>query len=268
MNRRSVLVSIGAGGTVAIAGCAEQEDAGEQEGAGEQEEADEQGEAEFEVDDYEVPESGVIGEPVEIEITFENVGDRDGTLEDTALLLSSGQGQFDAVPHIDLDIPAGETAVWNHSFIPESGGEITFEYGDEIEQDISIEPESKAPRIQQVELITEWENFGDVTDNAIESTTVGSDVAIGIEYDYWQEGGTHAVTAQAEIVDENGERYDTLRQATERLTDAEGWNNWQWSLPFSTDGASPGEYEAIVQMRDDYADETSEAVSTTFSIEE
>ena len=130
------------------------------------------------------------------------------------------------------------------------------------------EPESKAPRIQRVELVTEWENRGDIANNAIGSTTIGSDVAIGISYDYWQEGGTHAITAQAEIVDENRERYKSLQDATERLTDLEAWTNWRWSLPFSTDGASPGEYEAIVQIRDDYADKTSEAVSTTFSIEE
>jgi hypothetical protein len=245
-----MLVSIGAGGTAAIAGCAEQ------------------GEAEFEVDDYEIPESGEVREPVEISITFENVGDGDGTLEDTALLLSSRQLQFDTVPYINLDIPAGETAVWNHSFIPESGGEITFQYGNEVEQDILIDPESKAPRIQQVELITGWESFGDVSDNAIESTTVESDVAVGARYDYWHEGGTHAITIQAEIENEDGERYDIRQQKAEQLTDSEGWDTWEWHLQFSTDEASPGEYEAIVQIRDDDAGETSEAVSTAFIIEE
>jgi len=130
------------------------------------------------------------------------------------------------------------------------------------------EPESKAPQIKRVELITEWNSFGDVVDNAIDSTTVGSNVAIGIRYDYWHEGGTHAITAQAEIRDENGEQYDILQHTAERLTESEGWDDWEWYLPFSTDGASTGEYEATVQIRDDDSEETSEAVSTTFTIEE
>lgn len=251
MNRRSMLTSIGTVGTVAIAGCTEQ------------------GEAEFEVQDYEIPEDGKVGESVEISITFENVGDGDGTLDEQAYISPSNtvETNFETAPNINLEISAGETATWNHSFTAENSGRVSFSY-DDIEQDILIEPASKAPRIQRVELITEWNSFGDVADNAIESTTVGSNAAIGIRYDYWHEDGTHAITAQAVIRDENGERYDILQDSAERLTESEGWGNWEWYLPFSTEGASTGEYEATVQIRDDESEETSEAVSTAFTIEE
>jgi hypothetical protein len=248
MDRRSILKGISAGGTVFIAGCAEQ------------------GEAEIRIDDYDIPETGEVGKPVDIEITFKNIGDRDGTLDDTAFLFSPRLLQFDTVPNIDLYIPAGETAVWYHSFTPENAGQVTFEYNEEIKEKIHIEPLSKAPRIQRVELITGWETFGDVGENSIESTIIGSYVSIGIRYDYWFEGGTHNASLQAVIRNEDRERYKLLQRRDEQLTENTGWDTWEWELPFSTDGASPGEYEATVLVRDNDARETSEAVSTKFEI--
>lgn len=246
-----MLIRIGVIGTIVTAGCTEQ------------------GEAEFEVQNYEIPESGEVGESVEIAITFENIGDADGTLTEQAEIVHSRSvgTNFDTLPDIDLEVPAGETSTWNHRFVPENAGKLSFSYGN-IEQDIFIEPESKAPKIQRVELITGWNSFGDVSNNAIESTTVGSNVAIGIRYDYWHEDGTHAITAEVELYDGNGDLFDVLQDRSERLTEAEGWDEWERYLKFTTDGASTGEYEATAQIRDDNSGETSEAVSTVFTIEE
>ena len=227
-----------------------------------------QGEAEFEVQDYEIPEKGKVDEPVDIAITFENVGDGDGTLSEQAEIEHSRRVQtnFETVPNINLEIPAGETATWNHSFIAENSGRVSFSY-DDIEQVILIEPESKAPRIQRVELITGWESFGDVVDNAIESTTRDSNVGIGVRYEYWHEEGIHDASREVEISKTDGGQFFVLEDQAERLVDYTGWEEWEWHSPFSTDGAPTGEYEATAKIRDDIAKETSEAVSTTFTIE-
>lgn len=250
MERRKVLAGMASVTSVSVAGCANQ------------------GEAEFEVQDYEIPEKGKVDEPVDIAITFENVGDGDGTLSEQAEIEHSRRVQtnFETVPNINLEIPAGETATWNHSFTAENSGRVSFSY-DDIEQVILIEPESKAPRIQRVELITGWESFGDVVDNAIESTTIPSNVGIGIRYEYWPEDGTHDATQQATIYHED-EQKTVLQGETDRLVEAEGWDVWEKFLTLNIgEGASVGEHEAVVQIRDNQSEETSEAVSTTFIIE-
>lgn len=130
------------------------------------------------------------------------------------------------------------------------------------------EPESKAPRIQRVELLSDYEEFEDVADNAIESTTVGSNPSIGAIYEYWFGDGTFNATAQTEIFDETGSRFSFSQDTTEQLTDREGWGEVSYYDEFDTDDASPGEYEARVLVRDNDAEETSEPMSTTFTIEE
>lgn len=126
--------------------------------------------------------------------------------------------------------------------------------------------EPVVPQIKRVELLSGWSEVGDVADNAIASARRGSTVGIGILYEYYHVNGQEASTAQVEIIHESGEQLAVLRDQTNRLVDYDGWAEWEWYLPFSTTGASLGQYEATALVQDDENGETSESKSTTFRI--
>lgn len=126
--------------------------------------------------------------------------------------------------------------------------------------------ESTTPVLKQVELISDWNGTGDVANNAIGSISVGSVAYIGLVYEYYHANGQEASTAQVEIIRENGDQLDVLRDQTNRLVDYDGWAEWEWALPLDTTGAPTGAYEATALIQDDETGETSNSESTIFSI--
>ena len=245
--RRFLKTTAVVGTSVAIAGCAES------------------GEADIEAIEVSAPESVTVGERLEVSIRFENTGNTAGTVDEQAFFSTNRNVEFDTTADIELDVPAGETATWERSVVPEDSGRLRFNYRD-TEKAITVEPESKAPRIQQIEVISEWEEFGDVENNAIEDVSTGETVAVGVRYDYWHESGVHNVIFEAVIRDSSGTQVDVLQDRAERLTDAEGWDDWERYVPFSTRGYSTGSYEVTVQLRDNEKEVTSEAATTSFDV--
>jgi hypothetical protein len=75
------------------------------------------------------------------------------------------------------------------------------------------------------------------------------------------------VTSEAAIYDSAGAQVEVIQDSSERLTDRQGWAEWERALPFRTEAIGPGEYEAEVYVRDDQTDEVSDPETTTFEIE-
>lgn len=133
----------------------------------------------------------------------------------------------------------------------------------ESEQD---ESESRAPQIQEVALISEWKDFGDVIDKQITSIEAGEDANLGVRYRYYHTNGTHHVYWQLEIYGPDGSQVDVFTDSAERLTSDEGWAEWERYQNVWTDGLETGEYRAVWQIRDEISGETSERIHADFSI--
>lgn len=270
--RRNVL--IGLGGSIALAGCSgetedEEPEESEQENQADTAQEESNSSPEFVVRDYNIPETVTQPAAIDIEITFENISDTDGTLTDSVNFRTVGEDiSLRAMHDIEIEISSGETAVWEYSVTPEGSGVLEFRYRD-IEQEIIVAPESKAPRITEIELVSEWNEFGDVKEKAIDSVAIGDTGGIGVRYKYWHEDGTHAVTFEVELSDEDGTVVNVLQDQQERVADKVAWGDgweWEWAQGFNTGSFTPGTYEATARLRDDVSGEVSDPASTTFEV--
>lgn len=128
------------------------------------------------------------------------------------------------------------------------------------------ESESIAPKVELISLISEYDTTEDIEDNAINSTTVGSEINIGYRYLYYHgDTGVLKSTEQVQLQDTEGNPLARKSDSSDILTDESGWVAWEYSIVF--DSLDAGDYYATVQVRDDYNGKTSETASTAFRVE-
>jgi hypothetical protein len=127
-------------------------------------------------------------------------------------------------------------------------------------------PSSKAPIIDTVNLVSEWESYGDAIDNSITQAEVGSIVNIAPRYWYWAESKTIDVLLQVRVYDENNERIGMETNSSNQLTDSNGWSSWESSVSFISEGWGQGTYTAEVLIRDNQSNETSSAGTVEFEL--
>lgn len=130
-------------------------------------------------------------------------------------------------------------------------------------------PEPPAPRIINVQLVSEWETYGDVADKAIDEVAVGERAWIGFRQEVYIHDGTLHVFEDVEVREQpSGNRVGHRTFEDEQLTDGSGLQMWEHALPFYTDEWSPGEYRARVIIRDEVTGKVSEPAYETFDVVE
>lgn len=130
------------------------------------------------------------------------------------------------------------------------------------------EPQERSPMIQEVNLVSDWEEFGDVEKNAISSATVGETIGIGFIHQTYVDEGTYHVTEQVRVFDNTGSRVGNEIFEDEQIYDVNGYDTFEHALFFNTVGWDAGEYTAEVIIRDEASDEVSNTAETTFSLTE
>lgn len=222
----------------------------------------------FRVTERTIPERTVVGESIELRIVIENTGEEPYQYRNRLIAVPEGPR---ATEHaIDVTVPAGGTAEW-------TAGPVQFEHAGIIEYRLPdtagfepatlvVEPVSKAPRLQAVNLVSEWTAFGDTFENATEEATVGELIEIADRHRYWHDDGAYQLFRQVEITDEDDTRVAIEQRTEDRTTDARGFETWEGMVWFDTHGWTPGTYTATVELRNETTGERSDPATTTFEL--
>ncbi|MBX0284744.1 hypothetical protein EGH22_00235 [Halomicroarcula sp. F28] len=218
------------------------------------------------------PESADLGESITIEIEVTNTGSQPGTW--TGLLEVGSTAGPEPEPdaegwngmEIELDIPPGETRTWTSDEGAVERPLITYYRldGGEIQ---SIEfPGSREPIIETVNLISEWNSYGDAVDNEISSAQVGDTINIAARYWYWVENQTVEAFRQFEIYNQSGDRVGIDTSTFEQVTQSNGWQSWESYSTFYTSDWDSGTHTARIAIRDEQNQEVSEIGTTEFEL--
>lgn len=177
-------------------------------------------------------------------------------LAGASLIAGCTGGSDEAVP---TDTPAGQTETRTEQ-------EDTQPTDTETITQAST-PDPEPPEVLFVNLISSFDQFGDVRSNSIESAPRGSDILIGWREETWVHDGTYATTTQVEILDGQNNRVAVNQDADDQVVNSDGAQEWEGAMSFRADW-EPGEYTAEVIVRDDETDMVSEPESGTFEITE
>lgn len=128
-------------------------------------------------------------------------------------------------------------------------------------------PEPAAPTINDVGILSGFEEFGDLSAKAISEPPAGSEIWVGWESTVVVHDGTYAVTNQVEVLDSAGNRVAINSDTSEQVVDESGPTDWQGALPFRADW-EPGEYTAEAIVRDDVTEKVSESETVDFTLTE
>ena len=129
------------------------------------------------------------------------------------------------------------------------------------------EPEPDAPEIHDINLVSEWEGFGDVYSNAVLSREAGDAITVAFRHLTWIHDGTYHVSEQMRVYDDSGARVDSWFYEDEQLVDGNGPDEWEHAAQFDTTGWDPGEYEAEVIIRDEVTSKVSDPYTETFTLD-
>jgi hypothetical protein len=132
---------------------------------------------------------------------------------------------------------------------------------------VEIYYESTAPEVTTVNLVSEWDDFGDVRDNAISSASVGDQILIAYQHETFVHEGTFHIFKECEVYEvDTGDRVDIQSGEDEQVTQGNGYQVWEGAFVFYTRGWDSGEYRAEVQIRDEVTSEVSNVETTTFEL--
>ncbi|WP_277543544.1 hypothetical protein [Haloarcula laminariae] len=216
------------------------------------------------------PDSPSIGDTIAFEVEVENTGGESGTWTgEFAITATRGPEptaeQWQST-EIELDVPAGESEVWSTDEVPIEGpAVIYYRLGDDDAQSLEI-PDSREPLIQTVNLVSEWNSFGDTVENEISEAEAGEQINISSRYWYWAENQSMEAFRQVEIYDESDERVDINIAVLEQVTESSGWGAWESYMSFYTDDWETGTYTAEVMIRDEQNQEVSDKHSVEFEL--
>jgi hypothetical protein len=215
------------------------------------------------------PDGVSIWNHLHVEITLRNTGESEGTWVD-AIEWAYTRGPEPEEwrrTTVEVDVPGESTITEELEFEPfESPGVFYARFNDDPPETIHS-PLSKAPIIEDANLVSEWTSYGDAVENKITSQSAGSLVTIATRYWDWQENQTHDTRYQVKIDGaDTRERVAIDSYEAEQLTDSSGWNRWETVLRFDSSGWGTGEYIAQVLIRDEQNDEVSEEATVTFEL--
>jgi len=224
----------------------------------------------FEIVETEPSEPINVGEQYRIRVGVKNTGGATGTFSDNLQAKIPSSDGWQDITEIRLeDIEPGNTRTWESGTAsPDGAGSAQFRLEERgTAWELTVERVSATPQIETVNLISEWQSFGDVLENEIESATVGETISIGYRFQAVTHDGTSHTYAQVEIVDDDtGERVALRSNEDEQVTQGSGYQTWEYALAFDTTGWDPGTYRAEVMIRDEVEKDVSDPASTTFEV--
>lgn len=169
--------------------------------------------------------------------------------------------------YVSLAVPAGETRTWEKEFTYDHEYDIHFlleKY--DVEWDIAVLATRTPPKLLEVNLVSDWQTYGDVPANVILSAEVGSEIEIGFRHEYYLHDGTYDITEQVRIFDSDGNRVASQPYTDEQLFTGNGYQLFEHALSFTTHDWGKGEYTAEVLLRDNVTSSVSDPMETTFTL--
>lgn len=118
-------------------------------------------------------------------------------------------------------------------------------------------------------IVSEWNKYGDLISNAIDSVTVGETATVVGRHTAFVHDGTYQTTTQTRIYEQStDERVFVTSYEADQIVDENGYTSWESPLNFNTSGWKPGLYRAEFIVRDNISEEVSGTETTTFQVVE
>lgn len=267
MDRRTYLGVIG--GLTAIAGCSGGSGNNTNESRSGDQNTTTSGPS-FELVESDIPETINADEESTFLIHVENVGDESGSCTGNVEGQKS-ENSWQTVGGFTKRIEPGSTSEINPTVdAPAETGTWEFRFTPfEKTWMVDVSAENATPEIIKINLISEWDQYGDVNENQIESVAVGEYGRIGARYTVFVHDGTFHVTTQVEIYEEStGDRVFIDSYESDQIVDRAGYSEWENAIPFDTSGWDTGEYSAEFTVRDEISREVSDTKSVSFEVVE
>ena len=115
-------------------------------------------------------------------------------------------------------LTAGSVAIAGCSSSSDSTEDST---DDDSNPDSPVGTPEGAPQIETLSLITEWDSFGDVVENQIDSVKSGEDITIGCRFWYYVNDGTVKARHQLTFYEPDGSELGVQNGMTDRLAEGE-----------------------------------------------
>lgn len=228
--------------------------------------AEQNGVPEFEIIRLELPDQITQPDTIDVKLTVENTGDARGTYRGEIDIDVDGVF-LPTVVQYNEEISAGERTTLTKTLYPTHSGFVTFSI-ESIEHELMIIPEHTEPQIQGVKLIREWNDYGDVFQNAIDSAPVGKVIVIGVRYWYWHgDSGILDVSVEYETEGKEISHRDVTQDRSKRRVKQRGWEPREDYIKISTFRWNAGEYTTGVQIRDEREGGLSTKKDVTYTLE-
>ncbi|MFC7188112.1 hypothetical protein ACFQMK_14755 [Halorubrum yunnanense] len=227
--------------------------------------AEPNGVPEFEIIQLEVPDEITQPETIDVELTVENTGDARGRFRGEVDIDVDGVFLPKSIQY-DAEIGAGERTTLTKTLDPTHSGFVTFSL-ESVEHELMVIPEQTEPQIQGVRLIREWNEYGDVFQNAIDSASVGKLIVIGVRYWYWHgDSGTLDVSVEYETEGKEISHRDVTQDGSKRIVRQRGWEPREDYIKISTFRWDAGEYTTRVQIHDERIEGLSATKEVTYTL--
>lgn len=125
-----------------------------------------------------------------------------------------------------------------------------------------------SPTIESADLLTHWNEFGDVEKNAVNAVGLGSTAVIGWHYSLPIHDGKSEETVQVTIYDEEGPSVTSRQKSDTHITNQTGSDEWERWFGFETADWEKGEYFAEILVRDDVSGKNSGVTEVNFTVNE
>lgn len=224
----------------------------------------------------EAPDVVNADEDFRYELTVENTGEKRGWFSSNVKSRWTTEASWGYVSgpdgNVGVRVEAGETKTEEFEMTapPEQG---TREYRistseTEAKWDVDVTTENATPDIEFVNLVSEWSQYGDAEDNAIDRTSTGEPIAIAYRYSIFSHSGTVDSAHEVRIYEaRTNDQVTSNFTESENLVDFDGYSEWEFWHGFRTDDWGAGEYRVEVTVRDSISNEVSETHETTFELE-
>lgn len=127
---------------------------------------------------------------------------------------------------------------------------------------------SPSPTIENVSLVSTWDEAGDLAANAIDAAAPLGDIQLAVRYSMPIHSGAIRPRTQMTIYDEEDSRVDSKTEEEERLTDDSGVAIWENDVVFDASAWDRGEYTVETIIRDNETELTSDTATATFELTE
>lgn len=117
-------------------------------------------------------------------------------------------------------------------------------------------------------LVSEWDQFGDAVENQITEVAIGDTANIAFRHYSMVHDGTYHVTEQVQVFGPKGDRVAIDQFEDEQLVDLNGVEEWEHFFPFDTGDWTPGQHTGEVIIRDEVTEKVSEPETTEFEVVE